>query len=160
MGSWLKLFTDGTSERGSDKDVDSHKASWTLGRHKGLCEVRLFHDLKTCSLSVPDTNWHQFDRFSVIVSEGRQEATRTHRVVQAEIFSSHIGLYLICSNSYSYYSWTVVRDLRDTDAKLFHRRLTKKHAGQWLTLILPAQGYPMTTFSVRGKMHANNKPIS
>ena len=69
MEGWLKLFTDGTKEYGSDEAIAKHKASWTLGRLDRIKEVILSHNKKTCSLVVPNTSWYQFDRFSVLVSE-------------------------------------------------------------------------------------------
>jgi hypothetical protein len=155
MGAWLKLFTDGTLEHGSDELIAKREASWTRGRLDGIEKVRLFNRRRTCSLIVPNTNWHQFDRFSVIVSEGTQQPTITHRVVQAEIQSHHVGLYLVCSDSGANYAWTVVRELRDADRNRFHKKLTDKHVSQWLTVILPDRDYPGITFSTKGKMNDN-----
>lgn len=160
MDGWLKIFTDGSLERGSDCEIASGNASWSQGRLDNIQEVRLFDRNRVCSLSVPSTSWHQFDRFSVIVSEGTHIPTRTHRVVQAEIIEDHIGLYLVCSDSGGYYFWTVVRDLGDANIECFHKLLTKEHIGMWLTVILPEQDYPRITFAVRGKMHdTDNKHI-
>jgi hypothetical protein len=159
MTAWLKIFTDGAKEHGSDEDIAIGNASWTQGRLDNIKEVVLFHKLKVCSLSIPNTSWHQFDRFSVIVSEGTQQPTRTHRIVQAEIIPDHVGLYLVCSDSGGYYSWTVVRDLEDTDKNCFYKLLTDKHVGKWLTVILPDRDYPRVTFSAKGKMY-DNKHIS
>ncbi len=160
MGAWLKLFTDGTKERGSDGDITKRQASWSKGRLKDIQEVRLFNRSRACSLMVPETSWHQFDRFSVIVSEGTQQPTITHRVVQAEIKPEHVGLFLISSNSGQHFSWTVVRELKDADTNHFCKLLTEKHVGKWLTVVLPERDYPGITFSTKGKMYGNNKHIS
>lgn len=161
MGGWLKVFTDGNLEHGNDDEIAEGNASWSRGRLGDIQEVRLFDHTKVCSLSVPNTSWHQFDRFSVIVSEGTHAPTRTHRVIQAEITKDHLGLYLVCSDSGGYYSWAVVRDLGDADTKCFHKLLTKEHIGMWLTVILPGRDYPRITFAARGKMYGtDDKHIS
>jgi len=160
MGAWLKFFTDGSRERGADQEIAIGKASWSLGRLDNIKEVRLSNTNRVCSLSVPNTSWHQFDRFSVIVSEGTPKPTKTHQVVQAEIISQHIGLSLICSETGGHYSWTIVEDLKNIDKKYFFCKMLKKHhVGKWLTVILPYKDYPGITFSTKGKMY-DNKHIS
>ena len=160
MGSWLKLFADGTKEHGSDQEIARGNASWTLGRHEGIKEVRIFHKLQVCSLTVPNTSWHQFDRFSAIVSEGIAQSKRTHRVIQAEIRPHHVGLSLICSHTGGYYSWAIVQELNDSSKhQFFCKVLRKDHVGKWLTVVLPDGDYPGMTFSIKGKMY-DNKHIS
>ena len=156
MGAWIKFFADNSLEHGRDKDISKGEASWTQGRLNDIIEVRLFNELLSCSLSALNTCWHQFDRFSVVVSEGTQQSIRTHRVVQAEIKPYHIGFLLMSSHTGGNYSWVIVQDLRHSKkAYSFCKLLTEKDVGKWLTLILPDKDYPRITFSTKGKMHDN-----
>jgi hypothetical protein len=158
MAGWLKLFTDDTKEYGDDKSIQDGKASWSRGRLNNIKEVRLFGLNRTCSLTVPDTTWHQFDRFVVPVAEGTQKSYRTHQVVQAEIGRHHIGMYLVCSCAGSSFFWAIIGDKRNNF--LFTKRITKHHVGKWLTVILPSKDYPAMSFSPKGKMYHDNKQIS
>jgi len=156
VGAWLKLFNDGSHEHGSDQLIAAGKASWTNGRLSDIAEVRLTNLRQTVSLSVPDTSWHQFDRFIVELAHGTQRSQVTHRVVQAEIKASVLGQYVICSKSGSHFFWTLVGKAEATRTNSFFSKLiTERHVGKWLTLVLPENDYPSITFSTRGKMNDN-----
>jgi len=156
MGAWLKLFTDNTKEHGSDKNIALGKASWTNGRLDNINEVRLFNHRQIASLSVPDTSWHQFDRFIAIVFPGTRTSEVTHRVIQAEIKSHHVGLSLVSSRTGDHFFWAIVQDIQNAkEISFFNKLITKEHIGKWLTVILPEKDYPAVTFSIKGKMHDN-----
>jgi len=154
MGAWVKLFDDGTEEYGSDEKIAQRKASWTNGRHNGIKTVKLFNLQQIATLSVPNTSWHQFDRFIVTVAVGTQQPQVTHRVVQAEIKPHHIGQSLVCSRTGERFFWAVVQDMKDAEPNsFFYKQIAKNHIGKWLTVILPERDYPAVTFSTRGKMN-------
>jgi len=158
MGGWLKLFTDGSKELGNDEAIIKKMASWSLGRQDNIKEVRLFYNQRVCSLTVPNTSWYQFDRFSVLVAEGTPKSVRTHRVIQAQICSNHVGQSIICSRTGGHYSWTVIRDLLNTDADssfCYHKLINRSHVEKWLTVVLPDKDYPGMTFTTKGKMYDN-----
>ena len=157
---WIKFFADSTLERGRDKDIDAGKASWSRGRLTDIIEVRSFMGQRVGSLKVPNTHWHQFDRFVVVIGDGNvTEPLKTHCVTQAEILPRHQGQSLVCSNSGGYFFWVVVQDLKKAgDDYKFSKLLTDRHVGKWLTLILPKEDYPTLTFSTKGKMY-DNQPI-
>lgn len=98
MGSWVKIFKDQTKEHGSDKDIELKKASWSKGRLDNIISVQLFEKSVCCVLSVPNTEWYQYDRYMASLSVGSQ-SFRSARVVQAKITPSHVGKYI--SSSYA-----------------------------------------------------------
>jgi len=156
MGAWLKLFKDGTQEHGTDEKIARGDASWTRGRLKGIKEVRISNTKRVATLTVPETSWHQFDRFEVIVGTEIAKPNITHKVVQAEIRPHHTGQSLVCSLTGGQVSWAIIRDLKDVGEKsFFYKLITKNHIGKWLTVILPEKDYPAVIFSTRGKMNDN-----
>jgi hypothetical protein len=160
MGAWVKLFVDGSKEHGSDQEIAKGNASWSRGRLDGIREVRLFGKTQVCSLSVPNTLWHQFDRFIVVVSEGTPQPIKTHQVAQAEIKDIHVGLSLVGSNNGGCYFWTMVQDIRQSNKNSFLCKLIEEEdVGKWLTVVLPSRDYPRITFSTKGKIN-DNKYIS
>ena len=44
MNGWVKKFTDGNTEVGSDYDVKNKKASWSRGRLSHITSVELHHN--------------------------------------------------------------------------------------------------------------------
>jgi hypothetical protein len=156
LGAWLKLFTDGTKESGSDQEIKWGQASWSNGRLDGIEEVRLFLGRFVCCLIVPDTTWHQFDRFIAAVAEGKQSPYRTHRVLQAKICAHHLGQYVMCSNSGGYYFWAIVGDKKDC---FFIKQITEHHIDRWVTIVLPSRGFPYMNFSDKGKMNNDHQYI-
>jgi len=159
MGAWQKIFTDGSLEDGSDEAIAKRKASWTNGRLEDIKEVKLFNNHFICSLTVPNTTWHQFDRFAVLVSEGTQFPMKLHQVVQAEITSKHVGLSLMSSNVGGSYCWILVKDSKELKNYTFCESIEEKHIGKWLSIILPRRDYPKISFLIKGKIH-DNKHLS
>jgi len=102
MGAWLKIFKDGTKENGSDEKITKGKASWSRGQLDNIKEVKLFNIKQEASLSIPNTSWHQFDRYQVAVTTGKQKSEITHRVVQAEIKLHHINQFVVCFQTEEY----------------------------------------------------------
>ena len=158
MGAWLKLFKDGTKEYGSDENIIKRKASWSLGRLKDITEVRLFNLSKEAGLLVPETSWHQFDRYQVIITTGTQQSEITHRVVQAEIKPHHVGQLLVGSPIGNCCFWGVVQNVEDFKKNsFFQKTITKDHIGKWLTVILSEEDPPAIVFSTRGQMYDHQR---
>ena len=156
MGAWIKLFEDGTKEYGSDENIIKGKASWSKGQLDSIRRVTLLNSNNRASLSVPETSWHQFDRYQAVVAIGKQKSTITHRVVQAEITLDHVGQFLVCSSTEERFFRVDVQNLKDFgENDSLHKLITKDHIGKWLTIILPEKDNPTITFSIRGKMNDN-----
>jgi len=127
MGAWIKFFKDGPSEHGSDIDINNGKASWSRGRLNNITFVQLFEDRTCLNMNVPNTSWHQYDRFVAPLGEyGKNVSARIARVVQAEIKSCHVGL----SAQYICINHTAFINLQDSSDG---RVITSKDIGLWIT---------------------------
>lgn len=147
-GTWVKSFTDGTYEHGADKDVSKGRASWLKGRLAGIKEVEISDGYRTCKLQVEDTEWHQFDKFVVVVASESRTPTRTHRILQAKILATHIGTKV---DLRTIGNMTVCK-LADTQSDICKTTIQKSDVGSWLSLVLPAKDKPYIEISGRGKI--------
>ena len=155
MGSWQKTFVDGTVEDGEDRRIAHGDASWSKGRLDDIVEVNLFEGTIFCSLAVPDTIWHQFDRFIVPASEGTHISVRIYIAVQAEIRDHHVGKYVVCKHE-SHFLCAIVDSCTQPETEYsYNRQITKAHVGKWVTVVLPKEGSPFMRFSIRGKINDN-----
>ena len=154
MGMWLKIFTDGQPEYGTDEDIAKGKASWSRGRLDNIREVRIANQYMLCSLAVPKTSWHQFDRYLTAVMVGQEvKPTRIYQVIQAEIKPHHIGHSLISIRTGKAFHWAIVPELhKSLNAGIFDKIIIDTDVGKWITVVLPRNAYPSTRFSVRGKI--------
>jgi hypothetical protein len=94
MSTWMKIFTDGTREPGSDIDIDTGRASWSRGKLENIESCVLTGFGSQISLEIPNTDWHQFDRMEVPVATGKHESIRRGRVLQAQIKVEHVGCFI------------------------------------------------------------------
>lgn len=91
---WVKIFSDNSRENGDDKLVAQGLASWSRGCLDAISTVILYNDFMSVSLSVPGTEWHQFDRYQLVASIGTTNniSTLIYSVIQAKILSQHVNL--------------------------------------------------------------------
>lgn len=146
MGAWVKLFSDGTQEIGTDDDVNSGIASWSKGRLTDIREVQLTNIVTLASLSVPDTNWYQFDRYTFDIIENH--AKRIFRVIQAEIQNKHVGMWFNQSWAGKYMFWASVNG-NDPTAEL-SMCIPPDLIGSWATIVLHEFAPPFAIFTKRG----------
>ena len=57
MGQWTKHFADGSSYRGTDKDIDNKKASWRRSRNRGMVSLELEHEGTRLVIHGPGDFW-------------------------------------------------------------------------------------------------------
>lgn len=137
MDGWVKVFTDGSQEKGLDLDIAAGTASWSQGRFEGLVEVQLHHGDRVAVLSVPEASeWHQFDRMAVMVGEGVRESVRTHRVAQVRINKEHLGKFI---NIYDDHYWRgrAAIELKDDPRASRTCYVNESFVGKWLTISVP-----------------------
>jgi hypothetical protein len=152
MGAWVKVFKDGTSERGSDLDIINKKASWSKGRLKNIVSVSLFDKNKCCVLSVSETDWYQYDRYMAMLGgTGENMATRVARIVQARLQNKHLGKKIQIVKSIGI---TVV-DLSDNIDSNFV--ISKEHIGQWITIYLLVNGKSGVIISEKGAFNGDEQ---
>lgn len=145
MGAWVKFFEDGSHELGTDDQVNSGEASWSKGRLDSIKEVHLTNKVVLASLNVPDTIWHQFDRFSF--SFDTNTSSRLLRVVQAEIKEHHKDMFLLKEWAGKYLFWVSVENKNGIESI----KITKDDIGKWITLVLPEDGHPYAVITSKGR---------
>lgn len=148
-GAWVKFFTDGTQERGSDADISRGSASWTRGRLDSIEEVSITEGRISCKLKVADTEWFQFDRLAAPMAPGVHRPCRTHRVIQAKIKDHHVGLSVEGLQDGPQRRWYWL-DNKSFGATVMKIALTD--VGKWITAIIPSRGIPYVVISERGKI--------
>lgn len=144
MNTWKKIFIDGSEELGSDQAIQEGKASWSKGRLDDIETCHLSTESCHVSLTLPGTEWHQFDRMEVPVCIGAQDPTRRQRVLQAKITDAHVGHYVqenIQGFGNTLRNYLFVDDI---PAKTFKNQnfieIEEHYIGSWFTLILDAYG--------------------
>lgn len=146
MGAWIKIFTDGSRESGTDGQIESGKASWSRGRLDSIDHVLLFDGFNSAILKVPNTNWHQFDRFVAPVSTyGTVIPSRVARVVQAEIKPHHVGMSI---QKYRNVVHLDICEVTDSKEGCF---IKENCIGEWITIVMRPNSVSVT-LSSKGKM--------
>jgi len=153
MGAWLKLFEDGTSERGSDADISKGKSSWSQGCLNNIKSVQIFERRHCCVLNMPNTNWHQYDRYiAPLDNMGNNASVRIARVMQAEIKPEHIGKNVF-----------VIKSIRTIIANLCSNvsengiLISQEHVGLWVTMYILINGQLGILISERGAFHGDKQ---
>lgn len=151
VSAWTKIFEDGTKEYGTDYRISTGSASWTRGQLNNIVEVQLSNRIMLASLSVPNTSWHQFDHFIVVLDLDTSKPKRICRVVQAEIKEHHKDMFLIkdCYNKYSFS--IVVTSTKNTESI----QITEEMIGKWITLVIYETGEPYMNLSEKGNFYGN-----
>ena len=138
MGGWIKHIYGNQKEYGTDDLIEKKLASWSKGKLESIHGVTLFNDSQfVCNLSVPLTEWHQFDRFCMIASNTGAETRRLARVVQAKITEQHIGMNLYECKSNVNNKSSVYYFLKQLDVGHGGDQILLPYTiGKWLSMIL------------------------
>ena len=154
IGSWQKIFVDGSTEDGHDKKIARGEASWSKGRLDGIVEVNLSEGIVFCVLTVPNTKWHQFDRYVIPACEGTHTPTRIYRAVQAEVQEHHVGMFVVCQHANGRFFWAIVAHSKAPETDYcFNKPITEAQVGKWVTVVLPQRGSPFMSFAPRGRIN-------
>ena len=156
MGMWQKLFSDGSSELGTDFQIQRGEASWSKGNLKDIESVQLSSNHIIACLTVPYTSWHQFDRFEVKINEGVPSSKRVYRVIQAEVKPHHVGKYLVQRDRGKQIFWVFV-DLLPLPKESI--KINPSMIGKWITVVVPERGYPYLILSSKGQIKDGYKHI-
>lgn len=145
-GSWVKIFSDGSSEEGHDFLIDKGEASWSRGKLSDIREVFLSAGLSASVLEVPNTEWYQFDRYMAFMMN-ESKPVRKARYVQAKILPEHVGMYLCYNNRDIRLVWASVKG---TSSGSNCRPIVSKDVGQWLTVRVSHREQPAVFLAERG----------
>lgn len=149
IGSWIKVFTNKTSERGYDYLIDNKKASWSKGSLENIKEVFLSDGIVAGTLEIPNTSWHQFDRFSFRLNEDNHP-TRKARFVQALIQEEHVGSYLCYNNNDIWIVWVSLKNKKNNSNIYI---IQSSDVGKWITLKIANAQEPMIFLSEKGALN-------
>ena len=147
MGAWVKIFSNLTSERGSDYDIEVGKASWSKGRLNNITSVQIIENRLCGVLAVPDTTWHHYDRYTVLLGKyGTNISKRILRVIQAKITPQHIGKRIDHSSS----AFFLYVELKSTPKE--SGVLIRQEVGKWISLYVCSNGKAGFSISSKGKI--------
>lgn len=156
-GGWIKKFYDNNQEYGFDCLIKDKKSSWNKGRLNDIETVSLFNKRSHVKyyLSIPNTEWHQFDRFHAIASESDKALSyRAGRVIQAKILPEHVSMKIAKrkvqgqDDVISYYFF-----LEQLDSGLGGENIiTQQAVDRWLSLILLPDNKCAIQMAEKGKI--------
>lgn len=132
MNGWIKYFIDGTKEIGSDRRVNSKKASWSRGRLEDVIQADLKYGRNTISIRGLG-KYHQADTYVLYAQSGRQELVMRH--LQRQIKKDDHFLCLIPQPDSLTIQVYSDFPLKETD-KTKIQELSLQDVGKWLTLTL------------------------
>lgn len=155
MGTWIKIFKDGSVEHGSDKDILKRKASWSKGKLTDIESVKIFENNLCGSMIIPNTEWHQYDRYMASLlsfKDSNQQSCRTARVIQAKVKQEHVGKYI----NHKYMSGMLFVNLGNK-ANNDNILITKNHIDLWITLYLLCNGQTGIVICEKGAFSGDNQ---
>jgi hypothetical protein len=152
MGTWIKTFTDGSIECGSDRDIKKRKASWTQGRLTDIEAVKIFEKNLCGVLNIPNTEWHQYDRYMASILSPNPQSYRTARVIQAKITPEHIGKYI----NPIQLAGIVLVDLDDKPNN-DNILITKDYVDSWITFYILCNGKTGIVICQKGAFNGDNQ---
>jgi hypothetical protein len=95
MNSWVKKFSDGTKEIGSDNAVEARKASWRHGRLDGLVAVDLCMDNRLVTLKASEGEWWQADDYIAHLSPGTSKGELVARRAMYKLSEQDAGKWVV-----------------------------------------------------------------
>jgi len=150
---WIKIFNNRAEEMVLDEDILAGEGSWSKGELDDLYGVVILSAGKKARLIIPDTEWHQFDKFSMTVAPGKYRPNRTHQVVQALIKPHHVGkvVELNTDKKLTARSARVIDKDKRSD-RFFFFNIRERHIGQWLSLAVEKDSSVKIGFCKRGQL--------
>jgi len=132
MQGWIKHFIDGESEVGSDSLVRRHQASWTHGRHDGLCAVDLHFKEKIFTLSCGVGEYWQSDTMIACMMKGASvPGQMVTRRISRKITAEDIGKKIYKTSRDDCIKITFDRE---SDNSTIINTIKTTHVNQWLVL--------------------------
>lgn len=129
---WIKLFSDGTQEKGSDTLIRRGKASWSKGRLASMIGVILNYALNTIQLKGSGPYWQK----DIATSSYNLPARRIARQVGRKIHEEDIGWALLRPKGPGIFTIEIAKEKPSLNAT----RITKAHIGKYLVISITSQG--------------------
>lgn len=159
MGAWIKFFEDGSSEHGHDLEIKNKTASWSQGKLSDIAKVQISERMNEALLSIPKTEWHQFDRYEALISGiGKAESTRVARVIQAKIGIQHLGMYLCYNIKDQRFLWANISSCPpELDGSQEHIKITDVFLNKWISICISSTKKGLLWVGERGKLNGNKQ---
>jgi hypothetical protein len=148
MNGWTKIFTDGTTEYGSDLDVLTKKASWSRGKLDNVTAVSVQQDKYRIAISGQGEYW-QSDDLEVVL--GEIVPTYVVRRIQKRIRPSDYEIVpLITKHSIMLKVLNVIEE--DYYPKIGKIAIPSSEWDRWLTVELYLDAYMVNWYFARERI--------
>jgi hypothetical protein len=151
MGAWEKVFSDRTFEIGRDEDVNNNRASWSKGRLDDMVACWLLGFMCKILITIPDTEWHQFDRYEVPLAVGSHNGRRIIRVLQAKIQPEHKDCVIQYSIEGEFDHLQKFEFSKEPSGDAPSILIEEEHVGKWFTVTIDFNGTIRFCFTDKGK---------
>jgi hypothetical protein len=131
MSYWIKLFSDGTQEKGTDTNIARGRASWSRGRLTSMIGVVLKFAGKKVTLSGPGPYWQK----DVAVSSQHQHV-RVARRIGKKIHQEDVGWALLLTHSPNVFTIGIAKE-KPTRAAI---QIKQSHIGFYLVASITNRG--------------------
>jgi len=131
MSHWIKLFSDGTEEKGSDTLIRRGKASWSKGRLASMIGTVLYFVGMTVKLEGTGPYWQK----DIATSSYNLPPRRIARQIGRKIHEEDIGWALLNNSGPGIFTIRIAKE----KPSLNTTRITKAHIGNYLVVTITTQ---------------------
>ena len=131
MSYWIKLFSDGTQEKGTDTNIARGKASWSKGRLASMIAAVLKFGRKSIVLQGQGPYWQK----DMAVSDGSTHQ-RVARQIGKKIHHEDIGWARLHNRGHDVF--TIVIDKERHPLSVLH--IKQRHVGFYLVATISNSG--------------------
>ena len=132
MDSWIKYFSDSSTEIGSDFLIQNKQASWSKGRLDSIIKVQIISNNYTVELC-GSGNWWQSDDF---IAKIHQQPIRIRRRIQKQIFDT--DCFIVADIKPEGTAISVCDILNIADSKKFYK-IPRSYVGCWCVVEINEQ---------------------
>lgn len=131
MSYWIKLFSDGTQEKGTDTNIARGKASWSKGRLASMIGVVLKFAGPRVMITGPGPYWQK----DIAVSSQHQRV-RVARQIGRKIHQEDIGWAVLRAKDLETFTIEI-----DKEKPPYHSvEITQSHVGFYLVVTITNRG--------------------
>lgn len=133
MKGWIKYFADGTSEKGTDRAVRLHEASWRNGRQGHIIRVEAWHDRFLIAINGVGCFWQSDDcEVPLYANHSRVVCRRIQKQIDSNdkfmtLVSNPFKLEACIGNS-------ITNHVSATSDRVRHIPIEDSMVGKWVTL--------------------------
>ena len=151
IGAWEKVFSDRSFEIGRDEDIENKRASWSKGRLDDMIACWLYGFMCRILIVLPNTEWHQFDRYEVPLAVGNHKGKRILRALQAEIKPEHKDSFIVRTVKGEFDEKQEFRFSDEPSEDSACILIDENNIGKWFTATIDFNGTIRFCFTDKGK---------